>query len=117
MWANFGAGSWSGDRPAPGLLRLRTLETFLVLLLEKVREAIKAREQREREKQYGREHRPPPPDWLLEVGVNRDSAPVQVHVGDCWNSGISQDEARHAIVEDVKPCGACQPESALGMLD
>ncbi|MFB7655032.1 MULTISPECIES: DUF6233 domain-containing protein [unclassified Streptomyces] len=38
------------------------------------------------------------------MGLNRDSAPVQVHIGDCWNRGkrtrgISRDEARHAIVE------------------
>ncbi|MES4886182.1 DUF6233 domain-containing protein [Streptomyces sp. NPDC000349] len=106
----------------PDLLRLRTLETFLMLLLDEVREAIKAREQREREEQYGRAHRPPPPDWLLEMGLNRDSAPVQVHVGGCWNRGkrtrgISRAEARQAIVEGIRPCGACRPDSALGLLD
>ncbi|WP_432101297.1 DUF6233 domain-containing protein [Streptomyces sp. WAC 04229] len=56
------------------------------------------------------------------AGLNRDSAPVQVHVGGCWNRGkrtrgISRAEARQAIVEGIRPCGACRPDSALGLLD
>ncbi|MFG3127306.1 DUF6233 domain-containing protein [Streptomyces tendae] len=56
------------------------------------------------------------------MGLNRNSPPVQVHQGDCWNSGkrtrgISLDEARRAIAESVKPCDVCRPDSALGYLD
>ncbi|MFF9458069.1 DUF6233 domain-containing protein [Streptomyces flaveolus] len=106
----------------PDLPRLRTLETWLAYALADVRTAIAAAEQREAQRQHGIQARPAPPDWLLEQGLNRDSPPVQVHVGDCWNAGkrtrgISRDEARRALVEGVKPCGACRPDSELGLLD
>ncbi|WHM30154.1 DUF6233 domain-containing protein [Streptomyces sp. BPPL-273] len=106
----------------PDLQRLRTLETWLAYTLDEVRAAIAAAEQREREEQRGKRDRPRPPDWLLELGLNRDSPPVQVHQGDCWNQGkrtrgISLDEARRAISEGVKPCSACRPDSALGFLE
>ncbi|MGX1116377.1 hypothetical protein RKD37_001740 [Streptomyces ambofaciens] len=106
----------------PDLPRLRTLETWLALALDEVRQAIAQAEQREREAAYGREHRPPPPDWLLEQGLNRDAPPVQVHVGDCWNSGkrvkgIGRDEALRALADGVKACGACRPDTELGYLD
>ncbi|MFG3552599.1 DUF6104 family protein [Streptomyces sp. NPDC047725] len=102
--------------------RLRTLETFLELLLTEVREAIAARERREAERLRGVRDRPVPPDWLLEMGLNRDAPPVQVHVGDCWNAGkrskgVSRGEARQALAEGVKACDACRPESALGFVD
>lgn len=106
----------------PDLPRLRTLETWLAYTLKEVRQAIAAAEQREAERQRGIQNRPAPPDWLLEQGLNRDTPPVQVHVGDCWNAGkrvrgISRDEARRALVEGVKACGACRPDSALGLFD
>ncbi|WP_238697044.1 DUF6233 domain-containing protein [Streptomyces sp. E5N298] len=61
-------------------------------------------------------------DWLLEQGLNRNSPPVQVHCGDCWNKGkrtlgIRLDVARRALIEGVKACGACRPDSRLGLLD
>lgn len=106
----------------PDLPRLRVLETWLALTLDEVRRAIAAEEQREQERQRGMERRPPPPDWLLELGLNRDAPPVQVHVGGCWNSGkrtrgIARDEALRALAEGVKACGACRPDSELGVLD
>ncbi|MFB6771128.1 DUF6233 domain-containing protein [Streptomyces sp. NPDC056337] len=106
----------------PDLLRLRTLRTFLALLLAELDEAIALAEQREREEQQGRERRPPPPEWLLEQGLNRDSPPVQVHVGGCWNAGkrrrgITRDEALRALIEGVKACGVCRPDTELGYLD
>jgi hypothetical protein len=106
----------------PDLPRLRTLETFLALLLAEVRKAITAAECREQERQRGITARPPAPDWLLELGLNRDSPPVQVHVGDCWNAGkrskaATRDAALRALAEGVKACGACRPDSELGFLD
>ena len=106
----------------PDLPRLRTLETWLALALDEVRKAIAAAEQRETERQRGIQARPAPPDWLLEQGLNRDAPPVQVHVGDCWNSGkrtrgISRDEALRALADGVKACGACRPDSELGFLE
>ncbi|MFF8883950.1 DUF6233 domain-containing protein [Streptomyces flaveolus] len=102
--------------------RLRTLETWLAYTLAEVRKAIEAAEQRERERQRGIRDRPAPPDWLLALGLNPDSPPGQVHAGGCWNAGkrgrgISREEARRAMVEGVKPCGACRPDSDLGLLD
>jgi len=104
------------------LPRLRTLETWLAYTLSEVRKAIEAAEQREREQERGIRDQPAPPDWLLELGLNRDSSPVQVHAGGCWNAGkrsrgISRDEARRALVEGAKPCGACRADSDRGLLD
>lgn len=106
----------------PDLLRLRTLETWLTLALDDVRRAIAAAEQREAERQRGIEARPPAPDWLLEVGLNRDSPPVQVHVGGCWNSGkrsrgVSRDDALRALADGVRACSACRPDTELGYLE
>lgn len=106
----------------PDLPRLRTLETWLALALDEVRQAIAAAEQRERERQRGIEARPPAPEWLLELGLNRDAPPVQVHVGGCWNSGkrsrgVSREDALRALAEGVKACSACRPDSKLGFLE
>jgi hypothetical protein len=106
----------------PDLPRLRTLETWLRLTLDQVRQAIAAAETREAERQRGIDARPPAPDWLIEQGLNRDAPPVQVHVGGCWNAGkrtrgIRRDEALRALADGVKACGACRPDSELGFLD
>jgi hypothetical protein len=106
----------------PDLPRLRTLETWLVLTLDEVRRAIAAAETREAERQRGIEARPPAPDWLIELGLNRDAPPVHLHVGDCWNSGkrtrgIRRGEALRALADGVKACGACRPDSELGLLE
>ncbi|WP_405673308.1 DUF6233 domain-containing protein [Streptomyces sp. NBC_01530] len=106
----------------PDLPRLRTLETWLQLTLNQVRQQIAAAEQREAERQHGEQARPPAPDWLLERGLNRDSPPIQIHIGGCWNSGkrskgITRDEALRALADGVKACGACRPDSELGYLD
>ncbi|GAA4799380.1 DUF6233 domain-containing protein [Streptomyces ziwulingensis] len=106
----------------PDLPRLRTLETFLALLLGEVRDAIAAKERQEAEQRRGEAARPAPPDWLLEVGLNRDSPPVQVHVGDCWNKGkrrqgISRNEAWRALADGVRACTACKPDVELGFID
>lgn len=106
----------------PDLPRLRTLETWLAYTLDQVRQAIAAAERREAEQRHGIEARPPAPDWLLELGLNRDAPPVQVHVGGCWNAGkrsrgVARDEALRALAAGVKACGACRPDSELGFLD
>jgi hypothetical protein len=118
FWCKLGGVT---DLP-PDLLRLRTLETWLQLTLDEVRRAIATAETREQERQRGVEARPPAPDWLIELGLNRDAPPVQVHVGHCWNAGkrhrgIRRDEALRALADGVKACGACRPDSELGFLD
>ncbi|MEV8548301.1 DUF6233 domain-containing protein [Streptomyces glaucescens] len=110
------------DDLPPDLPRLRTLETWLVYTLDRVRRQIADAERREAERRHGIEARPAPPDWLLEQGLNRDAPPVQVHVGDCWNAGkrtrgISRDDALRALADGVKACSACRPDSELGFLE
>jgi hypothetical protein len=106
----------------PDLPRLRTLETWLALTLDEVRHAITAAEQREAERQHATDHRPPPPEWLLEQGLNRDTPAVYVHTGDCWNAskrsrGVDRATAMRALAEGVTACPQCRPDNALGFLD
>ncbi|MFJ5901760.1 hypothetical protein ACIQFZ_41930 [Streptomyces sp. NPDC093064] len=66
---------------SPDLPRLRILETWLVLTLDRVRQQIATTERREQERQRGEQARPATPDRILEGGLHRDSPPVAVHVG------------------------------------
>ncbi|WP_086560305.1 DUF6233 domain-containing protein [Streptomyces africanus] len=105
----------------PDLPRLRTLETWLILTLDRVRRQIADAERREEELQRGIAARPPVPDWLIERGLSGRGA-VYVHVGGCWNAGkrskgVTQEQALHALAEGVKPCPQCEPDNALGFLD
>jgi hypothetical protein len=70
----------------PDLQRLRTLETWLILTLDRVRRQIVDAQRREKEFQRGIAARPPEPDWLIERGLSSRDA-VYVHVGGCWNAG------------------------------
>jgi hypothetical protein len=108
--------------PESRLALLRFLQQVQERDLARTRRWIADEERREAERQRGIEARPPAPDWLIEQGLNRDSPPVQVHVGDCWNAGkrtrgIRRDEALRALADGVKACGACRPDSELGFLD
>lgn len=106
----------------PDLPRLRVLETWLALALADVRRAIASAERREAERRRGEQARPAPPDWLLEVGLNKGAPPVHVHVGGCWNAGrrsrgVTRDEALRALADGVRACSACRPDTELGYLD
>lgn len=106
----------------PDLPRLRTLETWLHLQLTEVRTAIAMAERRELERQRGKEARPPAPDWMLELGLNRSNPPLRVHAGDCVMAGkrvraIDRGAAVRALTEGVAACSHCRPDSALGILD
>ncbi|WP_217236030.1 DUF6233 domain-containing protein [Streptomyces sp. AC555_RSS877] len=105
----------------PDLPRLRTLETWLQLNLDRVRRQITDAEKREAEQQYGVEHRPPAPDWMLELSLG-GRHPIQVHAGGCDMAGkrprgVSREAALRALVEGVAACGHCRPDSELGFLD
>ncbi|MEV5646218.1 DUF6233 domain-containing protein [Streptomyces flaveolus] len=104
------------------LVLLRFLERVQLRDLERTRRWIADEERREAEHQRGIEARPAPPAWLLERGLNGHSPPVYVHAGDCWNAakrskGITQDEARRALADGIKPCPQCRPDTTLGVLD
>ncbi|MEU9271773.1 hypothetical protein AB0E04_41120 [Streptomyces sp. NPDC048251] len=62
---------------------LRFLERVQQTDLERTRRWIAAEEQRAHENRRGAAARPPQPDWLLELGLNRDAPPNMVHVGGC----------------------------------
>ncbi|MFJ2303742.1 DUF6233 domain-containing protein [Streptomyces sp. NPDC087787] len=106
----------------PDLPRLRTLETWLVYSLGRVRERIAEVERREVERQRGEQVRPPTPDWVLEQALNRDALPVTVHVGGCHMAGkrqrgVPREAALRALAEGVPACSHCRPDTALGVLD
>jgi hypothetical protein len=108
--------------PLTRLEVLRFLERVQERDLARTRRWIVDEECREVERQRGIQARPPVPEWLIELGLNRHAPPVYVHVGDCWNAGkrsrgISRDQARRALADGVKACPQCQPDTALGVLD
>ncbi|MET7956302.1 DUF6233 domain-containing protein [Streptomyces sp. NPDC005317] len=105
----------------PDLSRLRTLETWLAMTLERVRRQIAAAEQQEKERQQGKERRPPPPDWVLELGIGVGAPPSEIHVGDCYTIGrrnrpITREQALEALGEGVRACVHCRPDTELGVL-
>lgn len=106
----------------PDLPRLRILETWLTLTLDRVRRQIADAERREQERQRGIDARPPAPDWLIEMGLNRDSPPNMVHDGHCHmagkrSRGISRTDALRWLAEGIPACTHCRPDSELGFLD
>ncbi|MFF4489399.1 DUF6233 domain-containing protein [Streptomyces sp. NPDC001544] len=105
----------------PDLPRLRILETWLQLSLDRVRQQITAAERREQERQRGEQARPPVPDWMIERGIGEGPA-VYVHVGGCHmagkrSKGVARDVALRALAEGVAACPHCRPDSELGYLD
>lgn len=106
----------------PDLPRLRTLRTWHALWVDRLDEAIAAAERRERERDQGEQHRPAPPDWLLQVGIGAGAPPVAVHVGGCAVSGkrlrpLGRDQAIRALTEGVTACTLCRPDTELGVLE
>ncbi|MEU6254027.1 DUF6233 domain-containing protein [Streptomyces sp. NPDC047043] len=104
------------------LVLLRFLERVQERDLARTRRWIVGEERREAGRQRGIQARPPTPEWLLDMGLNRRGPALYVHVGDCWNAGrrgraIGRDQARRALAEGVKACPQCQPDAAPGMLD
>ncbi|GGU84375.1 hypothetical protein GCM10010260_16780 [Streptomyces filipinensis] len=111
------------DDPASSrLVLLRFLERVQERDLARTRRWIADEERREREQRQGEQARPPAPDWLLELGLNRDAAPAYVHAGGCWNAGgrskgVDRSTALRALNEAVAACPHCRPDIELGVLD
>ncbi|MFI9772696.1 DUF6233 domain-containing protein [Streptomyces sp. NPDC052415] len=106
----------------PDLPRLRILETWLVLTLDRVRWQIAEEERRAAERQRGIAARPPAPDWLIEQSLNRNVPPVYVHVGGCHmagsrSRGVDRGQAIRALTDGVDACPHCRPDTELGVLD
>lgn len=84
---------------------------------------IAQEERREAERRYAEEHRPAPPEWLVQYGLNRRNVDA-VHCGDCWAAGKSgrcRPVAREVVVDalrqGVPACVHCRPDTALGFLE
>ncbi|MCG0068173.1 DUF6233 domain-containing protein [Streptomyces tricolor] len=102
---------------------LRFLERVQERDLERTRRWIAEEERREAEQLQGQQHRPPPPDWLIEHGLNRHNV-QQVHTGECWAAAqstrtrpVTRTQALHALTQGVPACGQCRPDTTLGLLD
>ncbi|MFC6849300.1 DUF6233 domain-containing protein [Streptomyces caelestis] len=52
--------------------------------------------------------RPSAPDRLIERGLTRDSTPVHVHVGDCWNAG-KRSRGASRITDAMDECARLEP--------
>lgn len=91
--------------------------------LAQIDQWIADEERRAAERRQGEMRKPPPPEWLLQHGLNRRNVDA-VHVGDCWaavQSGrcrpASRMEAFDALRQQVPACTFCRPDTALGFLD
>ncbi|UXY19431.1 DUF6233 domain-containing protein [Streptomyces cynarae] len=80
-------------------------------------------ERREAERRQAEEMRPPPPEWLIQYGLNRRNVDA-VHVGDCWaaaKSGRCRPATRAQVLDalrhQVKACPHCRPDNELGVLE
>ncbi|MFE2045715.1 DUF6233 domain-containing protein [Streptomyces sp. NPDC059477] len=105
----------------PDLPRLRTLETWLVYSLDRVRRQIADLERREAERQRGERRRLPPPDWLVDPGPSGVPPPT-VHAGECWAMSkqavrASRAAALQALTEGAEACTVCRPDTALGIME
>ncbi|HEY6115131.1 MAG TPA: DUF6233 domain-containing protein [Candidatus Dormibacteraeota bacterium] len=101
---------------------LRFLERVQQADLQRTRRWIADEERKAAERQRGEQARPPAPDWLLEMGLNRDSPPNMIHVGGCHmagkrSKGISRTDALRWLAEGIPACSHCRPDSELGYFD
>ncbi|WP_097886424.1 DUF6233 domain-containing protein [Streptomyces sp. st140] len=99
-----------GDLP-PDLERLRTLETWLVLSLGRVREQIAVLERPAGPART--------PDWgVSEAGTGVGISAAEVHRGDCWAQGrtlrpVSAERARAELAGGMRACAVCRPDTVL----
>lgn len=107
----------------PDLPRLRTLEHWLALSLDRVRARIAEVETREAAMRPVR-LLPEGPGWVLSY-LRERGRPVadSIHIGDCRLAGqnarpLGRDEARQALTAGgIRACEICRPDSDLGILD
>ncbi|MBT2876439.1 DUF6233 domain-containing protein [Streptomyces albidoflavus] len=106
------------DLPAD-LPRLHVLRTWHAMWLARIDKAIATAEQREAETRRGAEVRPPPPAYVVQLGIGT-GPPAAVHIGGCPVAGsrvrpLDTEQARQALV-DVEACSMCRPDTDLGLL-
>ncbi|MFD4025747.1 DUF6233 domain-containing protein [Streptomyces sp. NPDC058576] len=117
------------DDLPPDLERLRTLETWAVLYLKRVRARIAAVERQQAPPQQtpvptaasappaAGPRRGRTPDWgIADTGVGTSAA--EVHRGDCWARGrslrpVSAERARAELAGGMRACAVCRPDTVL----
>lgn len=108
----------------PDLPRLRTLETWLAMSLDRVRQQIAAVEQQgkgqatAKQPEEPKPPRPRTPDWGI-VGVGTGTPITEIHRGDCWAAGkalreVSRERAVAELADGARSCDVCRPDTALG---
>ncbi|GGS25688.1 hypothetical protein GCM10010284_68110 [Streptomyces rubiginosohelvolus] len=119
------------DDLLPDLERLRTLETWAVLYLQRVRVRIVAVERQQRQpaltptaapgQPAAGPGRARTPDWgITKTGVGTSAA--EVHQGDCWATGrtlrpVTAERARAELAGGAQACAVCRPvEVTLGRI-
>ncbi|MFF7705336.1 DUF6233 domain-containing protein [Streptomyces lydicus] len=98
------------------LNRLRTIETYLQLQLQRVQRQVAEAEQWEASRQSAAQSRTPP-EWTLQMGIGVDPSPVAVHHGECTGGKrlrrITRRDAIEALSVGVLPCALCRPDREL----
>ncbi|MEU2487013.1 DUF6233 domain-containing protein [Streptomyces sp. NPDC012617] len=89
--------------------------------LAQTRRWITDEERREAERAQGEQNKPPPPDWVIELGIGVGAKPVEIHAGHCYAIGrrrkpLTRDQALTALTEGVPACVHCRPDTELGVL-
>ncbi|MFD7713294.1 DUF6233 domain-containing protein [Streptomyces sp. NPDC059785] len=110
------------DDLPPDLARLLTLRVWHAMWLERIDRKIAAVRQREAEQRRGRDSRPAPPEWIVELGIGEGRPPVELHAGDCYAAGkrrrpVGREEARRLLATGLRACTHCDPAQRLGILD
>ncbi|WP_424217761.1 DUF6233 domain-containing protein (plasmid) [Streptomyces sp. BI20] len=115
-----------GDILPPDLDRLRTIETWTTVLLDAVRariaelEAAAGPRTTDTTGTVRSRPTPPPPEWIIELGIDALSRPILVHAGDCTMPGRRRRPATRAQALDVlrdpsvDACGICGAARLLG---
>ncbi|ROV68781.1 DUF6233 domain-containing protein [Streptomyces globisporus] len=117
------------DDLPPDLARLRTLETWAVHYLARIRTRIAAVERQQAQPQPAPAPTAAPappaagprrartPDWgITETGVGTSAA--EVHQGDCWATGralrpVTAERARAELAGGTRACAVCRPDRIL----
>ncbi|GHB78965.1 hypothetical protein GCM10010377_81270 [Streptomyces viridiviolaceus] len=110
------------DGLPPDLERLRTLRVWHVMWVRRIDAKIAAIVRRQAEEARGRDDRPRPAEWIVELGIGTRRPPLQVHAGDCCMAGrrhrpVGRDEARRLLASGLKACGHRRPDVRLQIID
>lgn len=104
----------------PDADRLRVLELWLQLSLQRVRDRIADLERRDAERRQGAAAAPAVPDWVVETGIGADQPRLYVHVGGCRMAGtrvqaVTRDVAARAAADGIEACSHCGADATLGI--